>query len=92
MPLAALRLAPHPGRPLPPLRPAGLRLFFAVGPFLLSLLGPTALLIATILDISALAAFDIVPSAECDARCDEPEPAGGCCERSPPGAAELAVR
>ena len=80
---------------------AGLRLLFAVGPFLLYLLGPTALIIATVLDIAAQAAFDVVPSALCDPRCEEEERSGrslddaGCALAAaggPAGAAEPAAR
>lgn len=43
---------------------AGLRFIYATGPFVLYILGPTSLLIATVLDVAAQVLFDIVPVYE----------------------------
>ena len=63
-------------------------------PALLYILGPTTLLIATVLDLGALVLFDVVPAAECEddegSGADEPDgqPAGGAggLQREQPGA------
>ncbi len=43
---------------------AGLRLFFIFGPVVLWIIGPTALLIATLFAVGAQLLFDVVPAFE----------------------------
>lgn len=49
---AAATCPPHPG----------LRFIYATGPYVLYILGPTSLLIATVLCVAAQVLFDIVPA------------------------------